>query len=473
MKLQPKKISEYEWEIPKQEDMNVPGKILANKKLIKEISNDWTLQQITNVAKLPGIQQASMAMPDAHQGYGFPVGGVAAFNKKTGVICPGGVGYDINCSVRLIHTNLQKKDIKGKEKEILQKLHETIPTGVGEGNILNITKKELNEILQEGAEWMIQKGYGNKKDLEYIEENGKMKGANEKLVSETAKKKRTKTTRKPRSRKPLLRHTRNRQNIQRRNSKNLRAKKRKPRNNDTLRKQRTRTPNSNRLHTKNEKRKKYGTRKKRISTRTNTIKTRKRIPSSNESSSKLRIRKQTTNRLQNKRNTTNILQKKFKANIVYDICHNIAKEETHTIKGKKQEVLIIRKGATRSFGPGRKEICKQYQNTGSPILLPGSMGTPSYILQGTKKAEETSLASTAHGAGRHKSRTNMRQKLTYKEAVADMEKRGIHVKSKSQKGMIEENPEAYKDITEVVKTSHELGIGKKVAKLQPLLVLIG
>ncbi|MCR4284763.1 MAG: RtcB family protein [archaeon] len=467
-----KKIDSNTWEIPLEGEMKVPGRIFANEELINKIKEDKTLDQVKNVAKLPGILGASLAMPDAHQGYGFPIGGVAAFDIEDGVISPGGVGYDINCSVRLLKTNLKRKDLEGKEKEILHSLFRTVPSGVGRKGKIQITLKELDEILINGAQWMLKKGYATKEDIEHIEENGKMGGADPKAVSQRAKGRGlpqlgslgagnhfldvliveevfddeiAKVFGLKKDHIVILIHCGSRGLGHQVASDYIK-----------LMDQEYGHPDYDRelVHApiKSELGKKY-----------------------------LGAMAAAANfAFANKQLITHFIREnlkhhfpKFEAEVVYDICHNIAKFETHKINGKEKEVLIMRKGATRSFGPGRQEIPKDYRDVGQPILIPGSMGTPSYVLCGTKKAEEISFSSTAHGAGRVKSRTKARSDMTYEEAKKRMEKRGIFVESGGKKGMIEEAPESYKDIEEVVKVSHDAGIGKKVARLKPLLVVIG
>lgn len=467
-----KKINEFVYEIPVEEGMNVPGRIFASEKLISQISKDKSLEQVKNVAKLPGILSSSLVMPDAHQGYGFPIGGVAAFDKEIGVISPGGIGYDINCSVRLLRTNLKIKDLRGKEREILNSLFRTIPSGVGNKGNLKISLKELDEILLEGAQWMVKKDFGIKEDWIHTEENGKMKWANPEFVSKRAKSRGlpqlgslgagnhfldvleveeifdeeiAKTFGLEKNQIVILIHCGSRGLGHQVASDYIKLM------NDEFG-----HPNFDRELVN--------------------------APINSETGKKYygAMAAAANFAFANKQLLTHITREtmkkhfpKFSADVVYDVCHNIAKFEKHNIEGKEKEILIMRKGATRSFGPGNPALPEDYQKTGQPILIPGSMGTSSYVLCGTKRAEEISFSSTAHGAGRVKSRTQIRNELSFEEAKKKMEKRGVFVESKSHKGMIEESPESYKDIDEVVRVSHELGIGKKVAKLKPVIVVIG
>ncbi len=463
-----KKISEYEYELEKDKDMLVPGKIFASEKLMEKIRQDKTLQQLKNAAMLPGIIKNSIVLPDAHMGYGLPIGGVIAFDSETGIISPGAVGFDINCSVRLLRTNLTRKQIEGKEKLLTKALFRAVPVGVGGKGKLILKQKEIDEVLIKGAEWCLEKGYATKEDIEFIEENGCIKGADPKDVTVRAKgrgipqlgtlgagnhfvemqyvgeifdKKIATTFGLEKDQVTIMIHC---------GSRGLGHQ-----------------VASDYINLMGEK---YGFPK--------TDKDLVHAPIKSELGQKyLSAMAGAANfAFANKQLLTHQIREelktifpKFKAEVVYDICHNIAKFE----KNLGKDILIIRKGATRSFGPGRKEIPKKYQKTGQPILIPGSMGTSSYVLVGTAKAEEVSFASTAHGAGRVSSRTFANKNLNAETIRADLEKRGIHIESASKKGIVEEAPEVYKDIDEVVRVSHEAGIGNLVAKLKPIGVVKG
>lgn len=467
-----KKISDYEWEIPIENGMNVPGRIFASDKLIENIKTDKSLEQVKNVARLPGILGASLAMPDIHRGYGFPIGGVAAFDLEKGIISPGGVGYDINCSVRLLKTNLTEEDLKGKEKKLAHSLSRAVPSGVGRGGTLKLDNKELDEVLKGGAQWAISKGYGSEEDWKHIEDEGKLNLANPSFVSQKAKG---------------------------RGSKQL----------GTL------GAGNHFLDVliveeifDNEVAKVFGLKKGQVvilihcgsrglghQVASDYIKLMDEkyghpdfdrelvnAPINSELGQKYfgAMCAAANFAFANKQIITHLIRENmkhyftdFKADVVYDICHNIAKIESHFVDGKSQDVLVMRKGATRAFAPGRKEICKDYREVGQPVLLPGSMGTSSYVLVGTEKAEEKSWGSCAHGAGRVRSRSEAHRKLSFKEAVEDMEKRGVFVEAGKKKGMIEESPSSYKDVKEVVRVCDEVELGKKVIKLKPVIVVIG
>lgn len=457
--------------MPKSGKMNVPAKIFVSENMIKNIKGDKALQQIKNVAMMPGILKASMVMPDAHQGYGFPIGGVAAFDIEKGVISPGGVGYDINCSVRLLRTNLTLKDIKNK-KEIIHSLFRSIPSGVGRGDKLILNKQELNGVLKEGAQWAVKKGYGVKEDYLHTEEEGKLNGANPDNVSERAKKRGL----------PQLgslgagNHFLEIQVVDEIYDEKIAREFGLEKGQITIM-----------IH--------CGSRGLGHQVASDYIRLMEMEYKWPEQDRELvnapinsKLGKEYFSAMAcaanfafaNKQLITHWIREdlkhyfpKLKAEVVYDVCHNIAKFEKHTIDGKEKQVLIMRKGATRSFGEGREEIPKAYRKVGQPVIIPGSMGTASYVLVGTKKAEEISFSSTCHGAGRVESRTSAKKQRTGEEVKKDLSKKGIEVESGSMRGLSEEAPEAYKDIDEVIKVVDEVGIGKKVARLKPIAVMKG
>jgi len=459
-------------EIKKTGKMLVPGIVFASDKLFEQIKKDKTLQQVKNVAQLPGILKASMAMPDAHQGYGFQVGGVAAFDIDKAVISPGGVGYDINCSVRLLRTNLKVSDVKNM-KEIIHSLFRTIPSGVGRGSKMKLGDKDLDEILKKGAKWCLEKGYATKEDIQHIEDNGCLPNANPEDLSQRAKargknqlgtlgagnhfidileveeifdSKIAKIFGLEKGQVTIMIHCGSRGSGHQVASDYIREMEQKIGIKDLPDRELVNAPIESELG------RKYFSA---MSCAANFA-------------------------FANKQLITHWIREdlkhyfpKLKAEVVYDICHNIAKFEKHLVNGKEKEVLVMRKGATRAFGPGREELSRDYQKTGQPILIPGSMGTSSYVLVGTKKAEELTWASTAHGAGRAMSRTAAKKTLSWENVKKQLNKKGIILETGSSKGVVDEAPAAYKDIDEVVKVSDELGIGKKVAKLRPLAVMIG
>jgi len=451
-----RKINEFEW------DIDGTGKIFSSESLIENIKGDRSLEQVENVSKLPGIIGKSLAMPDIHQGYGFPIGGVAAFDLESGVISPGGVGYDINCSVRLLKTNLVEADLKGREKELAHSLFRSIPSGVGRGGDLNLLDKELDEVLVGGAQWAVSKGYGFEEDWKHIEDEGKLDGAVSEFVSGKAKdrgsdqlgtlgagnhfldvlivdevfdKKVAGVFGLELGQVIILIHC---------GSRGLGHQVA----TDYIEAMGKRADGLGNAPINSELGKKY-------------------FGAMNAAANFAFANKQIITHLV--REDLKKYFTDFKADVVYDVCHNIAKVEEHG----GRDVLVVRKGATRAFGPGRKEIPEDYRKVGQPVLLPGSMGTSSYVLVGTEDAMKKSWGSCAHGAGRIRSRTESQEKMSFDEAVVDMEKRGVFVEFGKRKVMVEESPFSYKDVNEVVRVCDAVGLGRKVVKLRPVLVIVG
>lgn len=471
--MQIKKISELEWEIPRQGNMQVPVKIFASEKVLEKIKQDKTIQQIKNVSCLSGILSPAIAMPDAHMGYGFPIGGVAAFDLEKGVISPGGVGYDINCSIRLLKTNLKRKDVEKNRKEIAKQLFNEIPSGVGKKGRLILKEKQVDEVLKEGAQWVVEQGFGKKEDYENIEEQGCMKQANPEFVSKRAKsrgipqlgslgagnhflelqvvdeifdEKIAKVFGLEKDQVVIMIHCGSRGLGHQVASDYIQ-----------------------------EMEKKFGTKN---------LPDKELIcaPIQSELGKKYfgAMCAAANFGFANKQILTHYIREsmkeifpKFQADVVYEVCHNIAKIEEYKIDGKKQKVLVTRKGATRSLGEGHKDIPEKYKKVGQPVLLPGSMGTASYVLVGTKKAEEISFGSTAHGAGRVKSRFAAKNEFSLEKVKKSLSDQDILVVSGSEKGILEEAPEVYKDVDEIARISHEAGIGSLVAKLRPMVVIKG
>jgi len=468
-----KKISDVEWEIPKKGDMNVPGRIFASQKLMDAIKKDKTLSQVENVAKLPGIINASIALSDAHQGYGFSIGGVAAFDIDKGIISPGGVGYDINCSVRLLRTNLKLEDVqKAGKQEVLHSLFRTIPSGVGRGSKLQISWNDLDEVLKNGTQWAVEKGYGKKEDYLHTEDNGKLPNADPIDVSKRAKQRGigqlgslgagnhfieiqivekiydeeiSKIFGLEEGMITIMVHCGSRglgHQVASDYIKEMEEKYGWPEFDRELVNAPILSPLGKRYLSAMACAANFAFANKQLITHW--------------------IRENLIHYFPN-----------FKAEVVYDVCHNIAKFEKHNIDGEEKEVLIMRKGATRSFGPGRIELPTDYRDVGQPVLIPGSMGTASYVLVGTKKAEEVSFGSTAHGAGRVSSRTKARQNIRAEDVKKELKDKGIDIEAGSFKGIVEEAPSVYKDIDEVVEVSHKAGIGNLVARLKPIAVMKG
>lgn len=467
-----KKISENIYELPKINGMLVPGRIFFSEKLLKNLEED-ALKQIANVARLPGILKYSIGLMDMHVGYGFPIGGVAAFDVDKGVISPGGVGYDINCSVRLLKTNLFEKDIeKIGRKKIISSLFKTVPSGVGEGSKLRLSKEDLDEVLKNGVKWAVENGYGNENDYLHTEDNGKLSPCNPSDVSLRAKQRGMNQLGSLGAGNHFLEIQKVDEIFDEKVADKFGIKKdmimimihcgsrglghQVASDYIQLMGKEYGWPEFDRelvnAPIKSELGKKY----------LSAMNCAANFGFANKQLITHWIRQEMKNYYRN-----------FKADVVYDVCHNIAKFEKHNINGKEKEVLVMRKGATRSFGAGRKELPSDYKNIGQPVIIPGSMGTASYVLVGTSKAEELSFGSTAHGAGRVESRTQARKELTADKIKKELNKKGIEIESGSMKGIVEEAPEVYKDIEEVVRVSDEVGIGKLVAKLIPIAVMKG
>jgi len=465
-------IDEFRWRIPKGAipKMNVECIVYASKKILDVIGEDLSLTQTANVATLPGIVDKSIAMPDIHQGYGFAIGGVAAFDWEKGIVSPGGVGFDINCGVRMLKTNKRIEDVKDKLEDMAYRLFRNIPSGLGSKGRTRITMEEIDQVLKDGAKWAVDSGYGKEQDLKFIESKGRLENADPSKVSEQAKKRGISQLGSLGSGNHFL-------EIQ----------------------EIVETFDGNKppfgfkvgdivflIHT--------GSRGLGHQVATDYIRIMKHalekyniyVPdlelcsapiSSKEAQDYLSAMAAAANfAWANRQMILHWCRESVKEYIpdmqlemIYDVAHNIAKIEKY--KGKK--VLVHRKGATRAFGPGHPEIPEEYKEIGQPVIIPGSMGTYSYLLLGTKHAEEETFGSCCHGAGRSMSRGQAKRQYSIKQAFADLEKKGIIIKAASKIGVVEEVPEAYKDVDEVVDTVVGVGLAKKVIKTKPLAVIKG
>ncbi|MDO8459596.1 MAG: RtcB family protein [Nanoarchaeota archaeon] len=469
-----KKIAENIWQIEKEGKMNVPITVYASEQLLEKIKQDKTLEQAKNMAMMTGVVKHVVVLPDSHQGYGACIGGVSAYDLNKGVISPGQTGYDINCGVRLLALNLSKKEFLKKREQVLNDLYKTVPSGVGKGSELKFNDKELDEILEKGLQWAFDKGYATKEDVEHIEDKGRIEGADASKVSQKAK---------ARGRDQLGtigsgNHFLEIQEVEEIFDKKI----------------------SNIFGLENEGQIVVmihtGSRGLGHQTASDYIHKMEKeygfkdLPDRELACAPIESRLGKEYRAAmaaaanfafvNRQFITYQVRKSFekyfpgtRVKVVYDIAHNIAKFEEFEIDGKKVILCVHRKGATRSLGPGRIEISKDYRKVGQPIFIPGSMGTASYVLVGTEKAREISFASTAHGAGRLLSRTYAKNNLSSDKIIKNLKERDIMIKAGSKKGVLEEAPEAYKDVNEVVRVSNELGIGNIVAKLRPLAVMKG
>jgi len=476
-----KKLDDYRYEIPKEykKGMQVPGIIYADKEMIEVVCQDQSPEQVANVATLPGIVKYSLAMPDIHWGYGFPIGGVAATRVEDGVISPGGVGYDINCGTRLILTNLTVDEVKPKLSALLDAIFANVPSGLGSEGKLKVKGKEFDEVLIKGARWAVEKGYGWEEDLERIEENGAMEGANPNVISGKARERGA----------PQLGTLGSGNHFI-----------------EIQRVQKIFDPEIARvfglfedqvtilIHTGS---RGFGHQvcTDYLSVMMNAIKKYNiSLPDrqlacapieSPEGKNHFSAMVCAANYAwANRQCITHWIRESFEVvfrkgahklglNVLYDVAHNIAKIEIHNIDGEKVKVCVHRKGATRAFPKFHPEIPEVYREVGQPVIIPGDMGRASYILVGTEKAMEDTFGSTCHGAGRVMSRAGAKRSITGKEVIEELSEKGIMVRTDNIKGLAEEASEAYKDVEKVVEIVEGSGISKRVARMKPLGVIKG
>ena len=487
MSIEIKKITDYIWKVPKTGDMVVPGKIFADEEIIGNLLKDYeakkgggftpALEQVTNVARLPGIEKASMAMADIHPGYGFAIGGVGAFDLEKGVISVAGVGFDINCGVRVLKTPLEKKDVEGKKVEIANQLFRDVPSGVGSTGDLRLRENEIDELLRRGSAYVIERGYGLPEDLEYTEENGRVADARPENVSHRAKERQFKQ-------------------VGTLGSGNHYA--------EVQWVEEVFDPEAAEA---------YGLHKDQVLI---AIHCGSRALGHQIGTDYLKILEEASRKYEipirdrelvcapvkspegeryftavncgincafaNRQTISHLVRGAFARifdlkhediKLLYDVAHNTCKIETHAINGVTKEVLIHRKGATRAFGPGREEVPARYRAVGQPLLVGGTMGTASYILRGTEKGMEDCFGSAVHGAGRALSRTQAKRQWRGSELMKELAARGIIIKTRSKSGVAEEAPLAYKDVHKVVDIMHKAGVNHKVAMMKPLACVKG
>ncbi len=460
--------------------MRVPGVIYTNAKMFKQVVSDNSPDQVAHVATLPGIVGSSFAMPDIHHGYGFAIGGVAAFDADEGVISPGGVGYDINCGVRLIRSSLSYKDIQGDIGSLVEAMFRNVPAGVGQGGKRRLSEHEIDMVLEKGAQWAVSEGYGWKSDIEAMEEEGCIRGADPDLVSRNAKKRG----------RPQLGSLGG--------------------GNHFLEIQRVEAIYDTEaadafgftevgqiaimVHT--------GSRGCGHQICTDYLETMRRantkyhIPlvdrelscapaNSDEAQRYFAAMKCGANYAwANRQMITHWVRESFEQvlgqgadrlglRLVYDIAHNMAKLEEHVVDGKPRQLYVHRKGATRAFGPGHNAVPRQYREVGQPVIIPGDMGSASYLLAGTERAMQETFGSSCHGAGRRMSRTAANKQFRADVVQATLEKQGIYLRSASKRGISEEAPGVYKNVSDVVEVSHNAGIARKVVRFRPLGVVKG
>jgi tRNA-splicing ligase RtcB (3'-phosphate/5'-hydroxy nucleic acid ligase) len=475
-----RQLSDFLWELPAEGGMRVPGRIYADRELIAALRDDQSLVQVSNVAHLPGILCCSLAMPDIHYGYGFPIGGVAAFAIDEGVVSPGGVGYDINCGCRLLATGLDSADIRDKVPRMVDQLFRDVPSGVGSsGAIAKLPRAELEKVLVKGAAWAVERGYGSPEDLEHTEDSGALPGADPAAVSERA-------------------YARGQDQVGTLGS-----------GNHFLEIQVVEEVFDS------EAAQAYGLRPGQVTVMVHcgsrglgyqvcedylsvmaaaTSRYDLQLPDrqlscapvgSAEGKRYLAAMACAANYAWANRQmimylteqallrALHISPKELNLCLVYDVAHNIAKLETHEVAGASVETCVHRKGATRAFGPGRAEVPEDYQAVGQPVLIPGDMGTASFVCKGTEEAMRQTFGSTCHGAGRVMSRAQALKRAKGRAIAAELARNGVFVRSQGPKTLGEEMPEAYKDVERVVAVMDRAGISPRVARLRPLGVVKG
>jgi tRNA-splicing ligase RtcB (3'-phosphate/5'-hydroxy nucleic acid ligase) len=487
MKL--RQISENCWELPKSGQMRVPGRIYTNADLLEALrreaagkggaSRGGALQQVANVAHLPGIVGASMAMPDIHWGYGFPIGGVAAFDWKEGVISPGGVGYDINCGVRLAVTRLEAREVAPRFEALADALYRAIPAGVGTGGSLKLSPKEERRVLVEGSRWAVAQGFGHAEDLERTEDGGCMPGADPGVISERALKRgagqlgtlgsgnhflelgvvdevfseaEARAFGLFEGQLTVLLHTGSRGFGYQVCDDFLAGMTKAMRSIDLKLPDRQLACAPIRSDTG----RRYLAA---MACAANYAWANRQVLMHQAETAVMR--------------TLAMSPRDLGLRLVYDVCHNIAKKEVHRVGGRQQTLCVHRKGATRAFAPGHAALGDLYRPVGQPILIPGDMGTGSYVLVGTETAMAETFGSTCHGAGRVLSRKAAKKQSRGRVLHDEMADRGVVVRWTGRATLAEEMPEAYKDIDAVVDVVHRAGISKKVARLRPLVVVKG
>jgi len=467
--------SEYEWEIPQRGAMRVPAVIYADEALLRDMDHK-VYEQTVNVATLPGIVRASYAMPDAHWGYGFPIGGVAAFDPdRGGVVSAGGVGFDISCGVRCLHTGLNRDDIVKVQRKLANLLFERIPAGVGSTGAIRLSEQEMDRMLAGGAQWAVARGWGVREDLERVEEHGQMRHAKPGCVSSRAK-------------------TRQREEMGTLGSGNhyLEVQEVKAvfepgiagvfgiRQGDIVVMIHCGSRGlGHQIGTEFLKRMVIAAAQYGLT-----------LPDRELACAPIRsdigedylgaMRAAINCALANRQILTDLVRKSFleilpQANLplLYDVSHNTCKVEQHRADGGTRELYVHRKGATRAFGPGHPDIPEALRAAGQPVLIGGSMGTASYILAGTRESEALAFSSACHGAGRAMSRHQAMKTWSGRKVIDDLAARGIVVKSPAMRGVAEEAPGAYKDVSAVVDAADAAGLARKVARVEPLICIKG
>ncbi|HUV36727.1 MAG TPA: RtcB family protein [Patescibacteria group bacterium] len=478
-----RKVHDYLWEIPRENGMHVPGRIYADERSMQHLmaesrSKEWdALLQVRNVACLPGIQRASLAMADIHPGYGFPIGGVGAFDVETGVVTIAGVGFDINCGVRTMTVDIPLAEIKRNRERLADAIFRTVPAGLGSTGSLKLSRKEIDKVLTSGARYVLERGYGLAADLDFVEENGCVPGADPSCVSEHAKERQFKQVGTLGSGNHYLEV----QYV------------------DTIFDQHAARvfglmENSVvvSIHTGSRALgHQIGTDYQKVLRRASE---KYRIPileaelvgapiTSPEGKQYIAAVKAGINcAFANRQVIGELVRRAFKETFgiddtmirtLYEVGHNNLKFERHTVDGKDRELLVHRKGATRAFGPGRPEVPEPYRSVGHPVLVGGTMGTSSFILVGTERGMEETFGSAVHGAGRLKSRKQAMREYRGERIIGDLGSAGIVVRVHSTRGAAEEAPGAYKDVEQVVSIMEGAGVSRRVVRLKPIVCVKG
>ena len=473
------RIDEYRWRVPREGGMRTEGLIFADAELMRDLEGDQSVQQVANVAHLPGIVGPAIAMPDIHWGYGFPIGGVAAFDEEEGVVSPGGVGYDINCGVRLLVAPLGIADVRPRLAQLVDALFATIPSGVGASRSdVKLGRRDLERVLSQGARWAVEQGYGFPGDLEAIEANGELPAADPDAVSERAKERGKSQLGTVGSGNHFVEVGYVAETFDAAVAQRLGLE---PGRLTVF------------IHS--------GSRGLGYQVCDDSLDGMIRaaakyaIPLPDRqlccaplSSPEARAYWGAMNAAANYAFANRQLMAHYarlalgkvfgpdaaeRTRLVYDVCHNIAKHETHEVDGRSRRLCVHRKGATRAFPPGHAELAPQFRDIGQPVLIPGDMGRYSYVLVGTAGAFRETFGSSCHGAGRRLSRHKAKQLARPRNIPKELEARGILVRAATRATVDEEMPEAYKDVARVVDVVHAAGIGRKVAQLRPVGVVKG
>jgi tRNA-splicing ligase RtcB len=482
--FQIRQIERYVWEVEQHGDMRVPGRIYTDRQGIEELADEvrqgkaWNaLKQVINVASLPGIQVASLAMADVHPGYGFPIGGVGAFDLREGVVSVAGVGYDINCGVRTLRTMLDRDEVEPRKEELADALYRTVPAGLGSKGDIRLTINEMDRLLVEGARWVVRHGYGFPEDLEFVEERGAIAGADPGTVSHKAKERELRQIGSLGSGNHYMEvqwveevfepdaadayglypgqvlvsiHSGSRALGHQIGSDYLKVLD-------------------------------AASRKYEIP-----IRERELVCAPYDSpegrSYLAAVRCGINGAFANRQALAHLAREAFhqalrvrpdEITTLYEVAHNTAKVEEHEVDGVRKELIVHRKGATRAFGPGRPELPGAYREVGQPVLVGGTMGTCSYILHGTQRAMNETFGSALHGAGRTLSRKQATKQFWGETIIQELDEQGILIRAHSKKGVAEEAPGAYKDVETVVDIMQQAGIIRKVARVRPLICIKG